>query len=465
MTSRGAEKMNNDTIGVDVSKDHLDAHRLADGATRRFANTKGGHKALIKWVAETPLYRVVFEPTGLYHRAVERALGIAGVPFVKVNPRQARRFAEATGKLAKTDRLDAAILARMGALLELEARPARSELLFELKELYVAREALVKDRTAAKNRGKALTLSLLKRQNAQRLEQIDRQIATVEAAILQIIEANVSLADRFAILKSAFPAYPTSPPFALLIAMPELGSLEAGQAANLAGLVADRPTVRALDRSRSYSRRWRRRAPRALHARPRRRTLQPGHEGQIRSPHRNRKAGKGRLDRNHAKARRPRKRPPKGQSPLDAKNRLINTDTLAAYRWRESFAPRCRLQQRVCSVTYYAQVYTRLSIPDCQHAIPPTYSLQLPACRGAAYATGALARVRAHEIQDYPYAPRDICVRVRRSYRTLLRSLIFLDIASFVFWRAAQQIICTVIVMGKIIKHLLVFAVWDELAL
>ena len=148
--------MKNDTIGVDVSKDHLDAHRLADGATRRFANTKGGHKALIKWVAETPLYRVVFEPTGLYHRAVERALGIAGVPFVKVNPRQARRFAEATGKLAKTDRLDAAILARMGALLELEARPARSELLFELKELYVAREALVKDRTAAKNRGKAL---------------------------------------------------------------------------------------------------------------------------------------------------------------------------------------------------------------------------------------------------------------------------------------------------------------------
>ena len=94
MTSRGMEKMKHDTIGVDVSKDHLDAHRLADGATRRFANDKGGHKALIKWLAETPLYRAVFEPTGPYHRAVERALGIAGVPFVKVNPRQARRFAE-----------------------------------------------------------------------------------------------------------------------------------------------------------------------------------------------------------------------------------------------------------------------------------------------------------------------------------------------------------------------------------
>ena len=119
MTSRGMEKMKHDTIGVDVSKDHLDA-RLADGATRRFANDKGGHKALIKWLAETPLNRVVFEPTGPYHRAVERALSASGVPFVKVNPRQARRFAEA-GKLAKTDRLNAAILARMGSLLELEA--------------------------------------------------------------------------------------------------------------------------------------------------------------------------------------------------------------------------------------------------------------------------------------------------------------------------------------------------------
>ena len=118
----------------------------------------------------------------------------------------------------------------MGALLELQARPARSEILLELKELYVAREALVKDRTAARNRGKVLTLSLLKRQNAQRLDQIDRQIATVEAAILEIIEADASLAARFAILTSTITA------FALLIAMPELGALEAGQAANLAGL-------------------------------------------------------------------------------------------------------------------------------------------------------------------------------------------------------------------------------------
>ena len=194
--------MQNDTIGVDVSKDHLDVHRLYDGASRRFANDKPGHKALIKWLAETPVSRVVFEPTGPYHRAFERALGAADVPFVKVNPRQARRFAEATGKLAKTDRLDAAMLARMGAMLELEARPARNETLLELKELYIAREALMKDRTAAKNRGKVLMLSLLKRQNAQRLEQIERQIMTIEAAMSQIVKADVGLADRLAVMAS-----------------------------------------------------------------------------------------------------------------------------------------------------------------------------------------------------------------------------------------------------------------------
>ena len=92
------------TIGVDVAKDTLDAHRLPGGASRQFANDKRGHKALIAWIGSEAA-QVVFEPTGPYHRAFECALTMAGLPFVKVNPRQARHFAEATGKLAKTDRI------------------------------------------------------------------------------------------------------------------------------------------------------------------------------------------------------------------------------------------------------------------------------------------------------------------------------------------------------------------------
>jgi transposase len=87
-----------------------------DGESRRFANDKSGHRAFIKWHAHRSVKRVVFEPTGPYHRAFERALGAADIPFAQVNPRQARRFAEAIGSLAKTDRLDAAMLARMGAM-------------------------------------------------------------------------------------------------------------------------------------------------------------------------------------------------------------------------------------------------------------------------------------------------------------------------------------------------------------
>jgi transposase len=226
--------MKNDTIGVDISKDHLDVYRMADGASQRFANDKGGYRAFVKWLAQKPVERVVFEPTGPYHRAFERALGTHNVPLVKVNPRQARRFAEATGKLAKTDRLDAAVLARMGAVLELQTRPTPSNAVLELKELYMARESLVKDRTRAKNRGKILSLPLLKRQNAQRLEQAQRQIDAVEAAILAAIEGNADLAARFAILTS-IPGVSNITAFALLIEMPELGSLEAGQAASLAG--------------------------------------------------------------------------------------------------------------------------------------------------------------------------------------------------------------------------------------
>jgi len=227
--------MINDTIGVDISKDSLDAQRLSDGASRHFGNDKAGIRALVKWLGQSFVARVVFEPTGPYHRAFERALGQAGLPLVKVNPRQARRFAEATGKLAKTDRLDAKLLARMGAVLEIEPRPICTATIAKLRELHGARDALIKDRTAAKNRAKALTLALLKKLNAQRLEQIERQLAALEAEILALIEADAELADRFAILTS-IPGLAKITAFALLIEMPELGALEAGQAAALAGL-------------------------------------------------------------------------------------------------------------------------------------------------------------------------------------------------------------------------------------
>jgi len=207
---------------------------MSDGAGRRFANDCAGHKAFMAWLGG-PHGRIVYEPTGPYHRAFERRLAAAGFALVKVNPRQARRFAEATGRLAKTDRLDAAMLARMGALLDLEARPAPSPVLGDLKDLHTARAALVKARTATRNRAKTLTLSILKRHNAAQLRQIERQMVAIDAEISALIQADPDLGRRFAILVS-IPGVSAITAFALIIDMPELGSLTSGQAASLAGL-------------------------------------------------------------------------------------------------------------------------------------------------------------------------------------------------------------------------------------
>jgi transposase len=238
MTSQGEEKMGDSlaqVAGIDIAKDHLDVHLHPSGATRRVTNDKPGHKALLGWLARQPVERIVFEATGPYHRRFARALGAAGLPFAKINPRQARRFAEATGRLAKTDRVDAALLARLGALLQPQAREPKSQVLDELTELVAARRALVKDRTACRNRAKIVTIPLLKSQAAQRLRQIKAQIAALDRLCRERVASDQTLSRRLAILTS-IPGLGEATAIALLADMPELGQLEPKQAASLAGL-------------------------------------------------------------------------------------------------------------------------------------------------------------------------------------------------------------------------------------
>lgn len=223
-----------DTIGIDISKATLDAFRRSTGEHRQFPNDPSGCKALIRWVGTEPL-RVVFEPTGPYHRGLELALAKVGLHTIKVNPRSARRFAEVTGVLAKTDRIDARVLAAMGAILDLKGRPAKTEIQYDLKELSVARQALVKDRVAAKNRRHAAVNALLKRQLAARMKQIEGQLAEIDAAIMACVMAAPDLARRFEILCS-IPGIGKITAIALLIDMPELGSVDNKQIASLAGL-------------------------------------------------------------------------------------------------------------------------------------------------------------------------------------------------------------------------------------
>jgi transposase len=223
------------TIGIDISKDKLDVYRLPDGAEHTFPNDQKGLKALLRWLSGAQVERIVFEPTGPYHRRMERTLSHAGLTLCKVNPRHARRFAEALGKLAKTDRLDAAVLARFGEALKPEPTTPRDDILNTLRELHLARLALVKDRTAAKNRQKQQEHPLIKCQAKARLRHIEEDLKSLEEEMTTLVSQHAELARRLAILVS-IPGVGAITALAFLIEMPELGDLGPKQAAALAGL-------------------------------------------------------------------------------------------------------------------------------------------------------------------------------------------------------------------------------------
>jgi transposase len=226
--------MSEPTIGVDISKDHLDACRWPGGETCRVSNDSAGHRRLIRWIG-ADVARVAFEATGAYHAAFERALHRADVPYSKLNPARVRRFAEAIGTNAKTDRVDARLIARMGAMLEPAPQQPRPAILAELHELQLARSALVRERTAATNRAGRLTLALLRHQHATRLRQIERALGEVDAAIAALIASDQGLARKAEILCS-IPGVSMVTAAAILAEMPELGTLEAATAASLTGL-------------------------------------------------------------------------------------------------------------------------------------------------------------------------------------------------------------------------------------
>jgi transposase len=224
-----------ETIGIDISKAHLDVAAHSSGEVKQFTNNAKGHKQLARWLGWIDVKSIIFEATGAYHRGLERFLSERGLPFAKVNPYQARCFAEATGKLAKNDRVDALMLARFGATLAPPTREGKSHALEMMSELVCARRALIKDRTAARNRQHNHSSLLLKRQTRQRLRQIDADIAAIDAECLGLIKGDDHLTHRYDILISIPGIGPTTA-IIMLAEMPELGTMDKRQTAALAGL-------------------------------------------------------------------------------------------------------------------------------------------------------------------------------------------------------------------------------------
>lgn len=227
--------MTNDTIGIDISKSHVDVFHLEGREAKRFENAPRGFRALQKWLSQLTVARVVYEPTGPYHRGFERALS-GKLPLVKINPLQARRFAQACGTYAKTDAVDARILARMGSALALEPDAPISKNQLDLRDLQVSRTALIKERTRLRNRGEVQTNTVLKRQIRTRLALVTRQIAELDDEIARRIAEDPETVRKRDILCSV-PGLGQVATATILTFLPEIGSLDRKQVGSLAGLV------------------------------------------------------------------------------------------------------------------------------------------------------------------------------------------------------------------------------------
>ena len=227
--------MTKHSIGVDISKAYLDVFDSARQEIQRFDNSVAGFRALSKWLGDAPVVRVVYEPTGPYHRNFEEHFADK-LPLVKVNPLQARRFTEACGTRAKTDALDARGLARMGEALALEPDQPISKTTRILKDLQVARTALIKDRTRLRNRAQVQTNKVLQQQTKARLTLVEKHIAQLDAEISTLIKACKTTARHRDILRS-IPGIGQVASAAILTFLPEIGTLDRRQVGSLAGVV------------------------------------------------------------------------------------------------------------------------------------------------------------------------------------------------------------------------------------
>lgn len=249
-------------IGIDICKAHLDIFDDATGTSQRIANSAPAVAAALgQWPRETT--RVIFEATGSYDRLLRRALEAADVAYVRVNPARARDFARATSALAKTDAIDARLLAAMGRALALVPRQAADPRREQLAQLQRRRDQLVATRADEKKR-------LAHAEDGDVGASISAHIAWIGAAIERLqaaIDALLASAPDLAALRRRLQTAPGVGPVTavtLIALLPELGQRSGKTIAALAGLAPFNNDSGAL-RGQRHIRGGRRRVRQALY--------------------------------------------------------------------------------------------------------------------------------------------------------------------------------------------------------
>lgn len=222
-------------VGIDVCKARLDVYFHPLGQRLRFSNDADGIKKLKRLLKAHDVERVVMEATGKLHRPAHRSLHASGFAVAVVNPLRSRLFAEAVGALAKTDAVDARILAILGESLDPGVTPPPSDLFETLQELVAGRAAAVAARTALSNQFGATKARLLALEIRRQLRAVETAIANLDAEIERLIAAHPLLARRLAVLTS-IPGVGTLTAIALIAGLAEIGTLSTKQVAMISGL-------------------------------------------------------------------------------------------------------------------------------------------------------------------------------------------------------------------------------------
>jgi len=222
-------------VGIDISKNSLDVHVLPENVSFSYPNEPQKIKVLIKKLKKLNPVLIVMEATGGYEISIAVQLSTAGLTVAIVNPRQIRDYARAIGKLAKTDKIDAYVIARFAQDIRPETRQRLTIKELQLKELVMRRQQLIDMRSAEKNRLSRAYVPQVIKGIKKIISTLDAQIQTIEAELNNQIKANPSW-DKKVELITSVPGIGTHTAHTLLFCLPELGRLNRKQIAALVGV-------------------------------------------------------------------------------------------------------------------------------------------------------------------------------------------------------------------------------------
>jgi len=221
-------------VGIDVSKDQLDVFSLVDNTDSQYANTETGITELVSQVKIIPHVMIIVEATGGLEMPLVQALAALEMAVVVVNPRQVRDFAKATGQLAKTDTLDARIIARFGEAVKPEPRPLKDNQTLELSALISRRQQLMEMLLAEQNRLRTAAKPLHP-QLKTHIEWLKKSIQELDRDRDQFIKRSPLWQAKADLLRSA-PGIGPIASASLIADLPELGQLNRREIAALVGV-------------------------------------------------------------------------------------------------------------------------------------------------------------------------------------------------------------------------------------